>query len=258
MRWSRRQTNTPLDELMTTEPDSTSTSTELLLRPGDHTGGSTTPNQAATERTPALEESNSVEDGPGADDSFLDDEDYLPQERRGPGRLTIALVAALVLAVGVLGGVWVEKQLGPSRSFGAAGGQGMPGGAAGGQRMPGGTAGGQGMPGGTSSGAAGGTGVPGGSASGAADGSSSAGAPQQTPGTGGPATAPVVVGVISSVRTTSLVVNDLGGTKHTVTITKATTVTAPYGHGEPKTGDTVAISGGTNADGVVATSLTIS
>ena len=47
-------------------------------------------------------------------DSMLDDDDFLPEERQRAGRLTVSLIVALVLAVGVLGGVWVQQQLGGS------------------------------------------------------------------------------------------------------------------------------------------------
>jgi hypothetical protein len=238
MRWSRHHTDTSLGELMDPHPDATDTpstlsttgsesdeDTRVRLWPGDYTG------ETATAEPTTAEPDDDVAD---ASASFLDDEDYLPQERRGLGRLTIALVAALVLAVGVLGGVWVEKQLGSSSA--AASG------------LPAGMPSGQGFPG-----AGGGAGAPGGAASGASGGGAGSGGGSTT------STTPAVVGTVSSTTAKSLVVTDLGGTKHTVTVTSSTTVTTPYGHGSLETGDTVAVSGSTGSDGsVAATGVTVS
>ncbi|GAB2586189.1 hypothetical protein [Microlunatus antarcticus] len=262
MRWSRHPDNTSLGELMNSQPDTSDnttpsdTSTAILssdgkpdeetrirLWPGDYMDDSTASASGAGEGT---NHNDAVPDG---GDSFLDDEDYLPQERRGPSRLTVGLIAALVLALGVLGGVWVEKQLGSANS---AVGQGMPGGASG-QGFPNGGTGGQGMPGGTSSGQA----LPGGAASGSTGNQAGAGG-RSGGGSTAPST-PVVVGTVSSSGTKSLVVTDLGGTKHTVVITSTTTVTAPYGHNSLEAGDTVAVTGTTTSDGsVTATSVTVS
>lgn len=245
MRWSRQHDDSSLGELM----ESSDEDTQVRLYPGDHTGEPTTPPPADTDA--------------GTDDSFLDDEDYLPQEHRGPGRLTVALVAALVLAVGVLGGVWVQKQLGTSTSS-AAGARGQYAGGTGGPGFPG-AAGGQGAPGGSASGAAG---APGGGASGAAGGgaqpgtaSGSAGGSAGGAGIGsgtGTSTTPAVVGTVTSTAAKSLVVTDLGGTRHTVTVTSSTTLTTPYGHAL-KAGDTVAVTGTAGSGGAVsATGLTVS
>lgn len=244
MRWSRHQTDTSLTELMGPAPaedqqDTRATEatedTHVRLWRGDGTGTDAPAPIVGDEQ-----------DGAPADD-FLDDEDYLPQQRSGPGRLTVALVAALVLAVGVLGGVWVEKQLGGGGSAAAG--------------MPGGTARGQGLPGG--SGMPGGGGMPGGDASGSAGGAASSAPGEQAGAAGrtgsGTATTPVVVGTVSSAAAKSLVVTDLGGTKHTVGVTSTTTVTTPYGHGPLEKGDTVSVSGSTASDGsVTATGLTVS
>ena len=201
MRWSRHHAaDTPLDELMQEQRDEAGpTATE-------HEAGST--------------------------DTFLDDEDYLPQERRGPGRLTIALVAALVLAVGVLGGVWVQKSLGTTPTAAAFGAR-------------------QGLGPGAGTG---GTGTR--EYGGAGAGTGGAGA-----GTGGAATAatPAVVGTVTSAGKRSLVVTDLGGTKHTVTLSATTTVTTTYAHGALEAGDTVAVAGTAGTDGsVAATGITVS
>jgi len=275
MRWSRHHEPSSLGELMESPSDEDTPSTpvagadedtQVRLWPAGDTGESRTSEQQATPTGPGnIDAAGPGEaggtDGGASTDDFLDDDDYLPQENRGPGRLTVALVAALVLAVGVLGGVWVEKQLGSGQSSAAARGQGMPGGSAGGRGVPGGSAGGQGMPGGAASGAAGGSGLPGGGASGAPGGSASDGAGTQ-PGAGdgsGTSATPVVVGTVSSASAKSLVVTDLGGTKHTITVTGSTTVTTPYGHDSLETGDTVAVSGSTGSDGsVTATGLTVS
>jgi hypothetical protein len=210
MRWSRPQADTPLGELMEgQETDETAPTVAAAPSADDDTAV----------RAPLADSENALAPGTDSDpaepegaDSFLDDEDYLPQNRRQRGRLTVALVAALVLAAGVLGGVWVEKQLGTTASaasFGTA----------------------QGAP-------AGGTGA----------------------GSGATRTAtPAVVGTVSSTGTSSLVVTDAGGTKHDVSITKSTTVTAPYGHGSLKKGDAVAVTGTTGTGGAItATGIAVS
>ena len=191
----------------------------------------------------------------GSGDGFLDDDDFLPQERRRPSRLTVSLVAVLVLGVGIVGGIWIQKQFGAQTSAAAGfpgGGQGFPGG---GQGMPG---GGQGMPSGSGRGGfpGGGQGMPGG-------GSMPSGAPDQAPngGGGGGSAAnsetPVVVGTVTKLKTDQLVVEDLGGKSHDVTVTESTTVTVPFKQGELKTGDTVSITGSTTGDQVTASTITV-
>jgi len=260
MRWSRHHDDAALGDLMDGQPDPATTATAEPTLDDD-----TAVRVLPTENPDATDP-----DGPGgsaaSEDGFLNDEDYLPQERRRPARLTVALVAALVLAVGALGGIWVEKQLGTSSSSARAGsGQGVPGGAAGGQGFPGGTAGGQGFPGGTAAGgtAGGGAAGAGGSGASAAPGNGASAAPDGTgaqAGTGSStSTTPVVVGTVSSIGARSLVVTDLGGTKHTVAVSSTTTSTTPYGHGALKRGDTVAVAGSTGSDGsVTATGVTVS
>ena len=182
-----------------------------------------------------------IEPQPGADsdESFLDDEDFLPQEHRGPGRLTVVLVSVLVLAMGALGGIWIQKQFGTeSAATGAlAGAQGFPGGRP--QGLPSGQRpGGQETPGGNPSGQQGG--------------------PDSTGGSG-EADAPAVVGTVTSVKekANNLVVTDLGGHAHQVRISSTTTLTMPYAHGGLKAGDTVSIVGTVAGEIVTASAITI-
>ena len=173
--------------------------------------------------------------GTNSDNRFLDDEDFLPQEHRGPGRLTMALVTVLVLAMGALGGIWIQKQFGNQSPATA---------------MP---AGAQGFPGGRPSGMPGGQRMPGGNASGAQQGGS------DSTGGSAEADAPVVVGTVTSVnaKASSLVVTDLGGHAHQVKISSSTTLTMPYAHGELKAGDTVSIVGSASGEIVTATAITV-
>lgn len=171
--------------------------------------------------------------GSGSGDGFLDDDDFLPQERRSPSKLTVSLVAVLVLGVGIVGGIWIQKQFGAQSSAVAAG---FP---AGGGRggFPG---GGQGMPG---------------------SGTRPSGAADQTSNGGGGSTtdseAPVVVGIVTKLESDQLTVEDLGGKTHTVTVSESTTVTLPFAHGELKTGDTVSITGSTTGNKVTASTITV-
>ena len=205
------------------------TSFHELMNPTPSDGGDTVP----------------IEPQPGADsdESFLDDEDYLPQERRGPSWLTVVLVTVLVLAVGCLGGIWIQKQFGA-----ASAASGLPGGA---QGFPGGRPTG-GFPGGGQRPSSG-TGFPGGNAPGDQPGGSAS--------TGGSTEAdtPVVVGTVTSVKSKAggLVVKDLGGHAHQVKVSSSTTVTMPYAHGELKAGDTVSIVGTASGEIVTASAITV-
>ena len=256
MRWPRQHTDSSLSELMDSQPDAESTVTTA-----EHpviTTRDTTESTDTAEADAGTTEAEANEADADADGSFLDDEDYLPQERRGPGRLTIALVAVLVLAVGVLGGVWVQKQLGTTASasgFGPGAGAGAGAGGTG-QRGYGGTGTGAGGTG-TGAGGTGGTGTGTGGAGTGGDTTGGTGTGGSTNGSG-TAAAPAVVGTVTTAGKKSLVVTDLGGTKHTVTLTDATTVTTAYTHGALKTGDTVAVAGKAAADGsVAATGITV-
>ncbi len=259
MRWSRHHADTPLGELMEEQPDDDTAVRAPLADSSADPAADTTADTTADPTRDA--------DEPARDDSFLDDEDYLPQERTGPGRLTVALVAALVLAVGVLGGVWVQKQLGTSASasaggFGAGARTGAGTGSGTGQRGYGGTGtGGTGAGAGAGGAAQGGTGQGGAPAGDTSGGTGTSDGTRTSGGTGGTGAAaiPALVGTVTSASRKSLVVTDLGGTRHTVTLSATTTVTTPYAHGALKTGDTVAVAGRAGADGAVtATGLTVS
>ena len=188
--------------------------------------------------------------GSGSGDDFLDDDDLLPQERRGPSKLTVSLVTVLVLAVGALGGIWIQKQFGAQSSAAAAGfpSGGFPGG---GQGMP--SGGGQGFPGG-------GQGFPSGGLPGSGSGGMPSGATDTGNGSENSSTqseTPVVVGAVTKIESDHVVVKDLGGKSHDVTVTTSTTVTVPFEHGELKTGDTVSITGSTSGQKITASTITV-
>jgi len=163
-------------------------------------------------------------------DDFDDDFDDAAPGRRVP-RLTMLLLAAVLVAVGFTGGVLLQKHAAASTtatgvpSFGA----GFPSGAfpgAGGGQPPG-------------AGASTSTGSSNGSAS-------SAGSP-------------VVIGTVAQVQGTTVIVKDFGGKEHKVTtstdttITQSTSVTAS----QLKTGQSVRVEGSKKSDGtIVATSVT--
>jgi hypothetical protein len=176
--------------------------------------------------------------GADPDETILDDEDFLPLEHHGPGRLTVILVSLLVLVVGTLGGIWIQKQFG-----GSAAASGLPAGASG---FPGGRP--SGFPGGQGPN---GQGIPGGNVPGAQ--------PDSRGSTEEPANAPVVVGTVTSVKAkaSSLVVTDLGDKSHQVKVSSSTTITMPYAHGELKAGDTVSIVGTVAAEIVTASAITV-
>ncbi len=106
--------------------------------------------------------------------------------------------------------------------------------------MPG---GGQGMPGG-------GQGMPSGAPSAPSDNGENRSPTEDSD-------SPAVVGTVTTLKKTELVVTDLGGKTHEVTVSDATTVTVPFSHGELKAGDTVMISGTTSGTTVTATLITV-
>jgi len=79
------------------------------------------------------------------------------------------------------------------------------------------------------------------------------GAPSATSQSDGP----VVVGTIVSVSATTMVVQDLGGTKHTVTLGNDVTVTRASTASQLHRGDTVSVNGTKHSNGdVSATAVT--
>lgn len=221
---------------------------ESIWRPDD---GATVPPGAVQDDGSSLPDNGTRVDGATdarfdhvehGDDGILDDEDFLPQEKKPVSRLTVTLIGVLVLGFGLLGGIWVQK------SFGAQSAAAFPGG---GQGFPG---GGQGMPGGGMP-----SGFPGrgGGAGGSADGGSADGG-SGNGGSGSTADSPAVVGTVDSVKSGRLTVEDFGGTKHEVKLTDTTTLTAPLDHRELKTGDTVSVVGTTAGDTITATAITVS
>jgi hypothetical protein len=162
------------------------------------------------------------------DDDFDDGFDDAAPGRRLP-RLTLLLLAALLVAAGFAGGILVQKHATPAAA--AAGvpsfGGGFPTG---------------GFP-------AGGAGQ--GAGSGAA----------ATTGTGSSSTtdSPVVIGTVVGVDGTTIIVKDLGGTQHKVTTTPSTTVseTTTLPAKQLKAGQSVVVNGSKKSDGTItATSVT--
>ena len=163
------------------------------------------------------------------EDELADALHVAPPSRRST-RVTTALVALLLVALGVLGGLWWADRTSTSTL------EGMPGAGFGGSA-------GQ-VPGGFPSGAPGGSG-----AGGTGAGEAGAGGT----GAGGGASSLAVVGTVVAVDGTTVTVKDLGGTEHVVrlaedsTVTRSTTITA----GDLTAGETVAVSGSTSDDGSV-------
>jgi hypothetical protein len=173
---------------------------------------------------------------PTAPPADADEEDYPPQPPRRVGRLTVALLAALIAGVGVLVGVQIERM---------AGGQGS---VAPGTAVPSGA----GFPGGASQGS-GRRGVPGGDDQGQLQ----PGSPTSSDSANGSARL-AVVGTVAAVHKSAVTVTDLGKSKHEVKITSSTTVTKPYRRGALRAGDTVAVTGSTASDGsITATNITV-
>ena len=176
----------------------------------------------------------------------VDDEDdfVLPPSRGKLPRATLVLGALVILAVGVLGGVEVQKHEGTSTTaggFAARAGRARGTGAAGAGGLEGfGAAGAGGF------GAAGGTGTSGGAggATGAAGGTTGT-------ATTTPAVAPIAIGTVVSLKGSTLVVKDLGGNTRTITLGSGVTLTtsAPLTATSLKAGDTVTVSGTTAANG---------
>ncbi|HEY6687192.1 MAG TPA: DUF5666 domain-containing protein [Propionibacteriaceae bacterium] len=175
---------------------------------------------------------------PTAPPADVDEEDYLPQPPRRVGRLTVALLAALIAGLGVLGGVQIERMAGGQGSVGSGTAAPVPSGA--------------GFPGGASQGS-GRRGPPG-----AGDqGQMQPGSPTSSDSANGSAQV-AVVGTVAAVHESAVTVTDLGKSKHEVKITSSTTVTNPYRRGALRAGDTVAVTGSTASDrSITATNITV-
>lgn len=154
-----------------------------------------------------------------------------PPSRRST-RVTTALVALLLVSLGVLGGLWWADRTTSSTP--------------------------EGMPGAGFGGSAGQVrgGFPSGAPDGAGAGGTGAGAGEAGPGgagAAGGASSLAVVGTVVAVDGTTVTVKDLGGTEHVVrlaedsTVTRSTTISA----GDLTAGETVAVSGSTSDDGSV-------
>jgi len=163
-------------------------------------------------------------------DDFDDDFDDAAPGRRVP-RLTMLLLAAVLVAVGFTGGVLLQKH------------------AVAGTTATGIPSLGAGFPSGGFPGAGGGQ--PPGSGTGTTSGSSN--------GTTSSAGTPVVIGTVARVDGTTVIVKDFGGKEHKVTTTTDTTITesASVQASQLKTGQSVRVDGSKKPDGtIVATSVT--
>jgi hypothetical protein len=191
-------------------------------------------------RPPALDAGDTEDPG---DQDLLDDWAAPPRA----GRLTKTLALGLLAAVVFTGGALVQKQFGgdTAASAGAAGG--FPGGQVGG--FPGGGA----FPAGAFPGAAGQAGAQPGAQPRAQAGQGTASSGQAA-GTG-TSSAPAVVGTVTSVEGTDLVVENFAKKTVTVHVPETATVTTP-GLTAVATGMTVTVVGAKAADGsVTATSV---
>ncbi|GAA3605514.1 hypothetical protein GCM10022223_21590 [Kineosporia mesophila] len=175
-----------------------------------------------------------------------DDLDLLAESNRRMGKVTIALMAAVLAGLAFIGGVAVQKQFG--NSSGGAPGGGMS--AMGGGQSRGGYGQSGALPGG--GGGYGGGGF--GGQSGSAGGSAGASGNQAS-------TSPVVVGTVTKVSGRTLIVKNFSGTAVTVKVPQGTTVTdssATALSGLVK-GVSVSVVGTKAGDGVVtATSISAS
>jgi hypothetical protein len=183
------------------------------------------------------------------DDFALDDEPVLPppRPRRRLTPLTGALAAVLLVAVGFIGGVLVQKQAGDDGDGGlpdfaaAMRAGGMPGAAGGG----------------AGAGAAGG--MPGGAAGAAGDMGGAAGGPGGAAGSGGAAAggAGMTVGEVTTVKGDTLYVRDASGNTVKVRAAKGATVTrtADAKPREIRPGEQVVVRGDSRDGTVTASSI---
>jgi len=172
------------------------------------------------------------------------DDEFAPQPRQKLGKFSGLLAAVLVLGLGFLGGILVQKHTGSSSSSRTPT-----------FSLPAGARAGTGT-GGAGTGRTGGFGGFGGGApGGGADATSSAGPAGS--GSGAAAGNLAVVGQIVSVSGDTVVVKNLGGKQVTVHLSGDTKITITVTAASLKAGQTVAVSGTTGADGSVsATSVT--
>ena len=167
-------------------------------------------------------------DGVGEPGTVDSDDDFAPSPRPKLSRLSIGLIAVLLITAAFVGGALYQK------NHTGATATGFPAGA---QRagLPGFAGGGEGGFGGQS-----GTGAP--------------------TGTGGTATAatPSVIGTVESIAGADVVVRNLGGTSITVHTTAATTISSTIALGGLAVGQTVVVTGSAEADtSVTATAIGI-
>jgi hypothetical protein len=169
-------------------------------------------------------------DGVDNDDLDDDDGDFAPRPRQRLGLLSGVLVVALAIALGFLGGEIVQKHYGTTASAAATGANRAAAGFTG--REGGAGAFGNAAPGQTGTGTGTGTGA-------------------------GTTAIPAVIGTVTSLKGTTMVVTNLGGAKVKVHLTKTTTVTVSVAKPALKVGQTVSVAGRTANKIVTATSVTL-
>ena len=175
----------------------------------------------------------------------LDDEDFAPPPPRRTSRVTFGLTALAVLALGFLGGALVQKHEGTATTAAAGGRAGR---ARGTGAFAGLAEGGTGAGGFGGFGAAGGTGT----GAGTAAGTGAAGATGTTGAAAAPAgPTPIAIGTVVSISGNTLVVKDLGGTTHTLTIGTGVTLSTstPFTATSLKPGEAVTVDGTTGTTG---------
>ncbi|MGX7679888.1 DUF5666 domain-containing protein [Jatrophihabitans sp. DSM 45814] len=181
-------------------------------------------------------------------DDANSDADFIPKPPFRLGTLSIALVGLIIVGVGFLGGVLVQKH--HDKGSSATAGRGGAGATFGGTRAAAGGAGAGGF-GGQRGGAEGATGGFGGSGGFGTTGTGSGGQP------GAGTAIPAVIGTVSSLTGRNMIVQNLGGKKVPVLLAASTVVTAKYGS-ILKVGASVAVSGSAAANGLIsATSVAV-
>jgi hypothetical protein len=171
----------------------------------------------------------------------LDDEDFAPPPPRGKAsKFTVLLTGLVVLALGFLGGALVQKHEGTSGTTTAAARAGRLRTALG--------AGGFGTGAGGFAGFGEGAGTAGAGTGAAAGGAGAAAAP-----------GPVAIGTVVSITGNTLVVKDLGGKLHTLTLGSGVTLstTSPLTATALKPGQTVTVDGTTDTSGTVTVTTVV-
>jgi hypothetical protein len=226
------------------------TSIDLASESSDEKSNST---DLTTELLPVPDEP-AVDGVDAIDEDALDeDDDFLPKPKAKLGRMSLILAAVLVAGAGFLGGIWTQKNHGTAAGA-ATGGFGTRQGITGAQTGEGGFGGRTG----TGTGAGGtGTGIGAGTGTGAGGTGTGTGTGAGGTGTGGGTTAavPAVIGTVTVLTGSEMVVQNLGGKQVSVHLSATTTVSKKFGVADLTVGKTVSVAGTTAADGSVTATL---